>query len=142
MQCTTIGIDIAKSVFQLSVANQSGKIIERNRLTRGQFKRYLYKQAGQRERNIAQTKPTNDRQSHNKLTIWFTRTQHEADNMHESSSVQRKARWVRILFWPGTNGSTREAVLTFDNPVLQCVIGKGMALCNRGKTKIKESLVN
>ncbi len=45
MQCTTIGIDIAKSVFQLSVANQSGKIIERNRLTRGQFERYLYKQS-------------------------------------------------------------------------------------------------
>lgn len=45
MECTTIGIDIAKSVFQLSVANQSGKIIERNRLTRGQFERYLYKQS-------------------------------------------------------------------------------------------------
>ncbi len=45
MQCTTIGIDIAKSVFQLSVANQSGKIIERNRLTRGQFERYLYRQS-------------------------------------------------------------------------------------------------
>ena len=45
MQCTTIGIDIAKSVFQLSVANQAGKIIERNRLTRGQFERYLYKQS-------------------------------------------------------------------------------------------------
>jgi transposase len=44
MQCTTIGIDIAKSVFQLSVANQHGKIIERNRLTRGQFERFLFKQ--------------------------------------------------------------------------------------------------
>lgn len=45
MQCTTIGIDIAKSVFQLSVANQAGKIIERNRFTRGQFERYLHKQS-------------------------------------------------------------------------------------------------
>lgn len=45
MQCTTIGIDIAKSVFQLSVANQHGKIIERNRLTRGQFERYLHRQS-------------------------------------------------------------------------------------------------
>ncbi|MFN3239278.1 MAG: IS110 family transposase [Pseudomonadales bacterium] len=45
MQCTTIGIDIAKSVFQLSVANQNGKIIQRNRFTRGQFERYLYKEA-------------------------------------------------------------------------------------------------
>ena len=45
MQCTTIGIDIAKSVFQLSVANQNGKIIERNRFTRGQFERYLFKQS-------------------------------------------------------------------------------------------------
>ena len=32
-----------KSVFQLSVANQSGKINERNRLTRGQFERYSFK---------------------------------------------------------------------------------------------------
>ena len=44
MQCTTIGIDIAKPVLQLSVANSNGKIIERSRLTRGQFERFLYKQ--------------------------------------------------------------------------------------------------
>ena len=41
MQSTTIGIDLAKSVFQLSVADQHGKIHERHRLTRGQFQRYL-----------------------------------------------------------------------------------------------------
>lgn len=43
MNTTTIGIVIAKSVFQLSVANQNG-ITERNRLTRGQFERFLFKQ--------------------------------------------------------------------------------------------------
>lgn len=48
MQCTTIGIDIAKSVFQLSVASQGGRIVARSRLTRGQFERYLYKQPAAR----------------------------------------------------------------------------------------------
>lgn len=41
MQSTTIGIDLAKSVFQLSVADHHGKIHERQRLTRGQFQRFL-----------------------------------------------------------------------------------------------------
>ena len=45
MQCTTIGIHIAKSVFLLSITNQNGRHIERNRLVRGQFERYLYKQS-------------------------------------------------------------------------------------------------
>jgi transposase len=45
MNTTTIGVDLAKSVFQLSLANQSGKITERNRLTRGQFERFLYQQS-------------------------------------------------------------------------------------------------
>ena len=45
MQCTTIGIDIAKSVFQLSSANSHGKVVDRNRLTRGQFERFLYNQS-------------------------------------------------------------------------------------------------
>jgi transposase len=43
MQCTTIGIDIAKSVFQVSVANGNQKILKRHRLSRGQFERFLYK---------------------------------------------------------------------------------------------------
>ncbi len=43
MQCTTIGIDIAKSVFQLSIASNH-KVLKRHRLTRGQFERFLHKQ--------------------------------------------------------------------------------------------------
>lgn len=44
MQCTTIGIDIAKSVFQVSIANSNHKVLNRRRLTRGQFERFLYKE--------------------------------------------------------------------------------------------------
>ena len=45
MQCTTIGIDIAKSVFQVSIANGNQKILKRHRLSRGQFERFLYNQS-------------------------------------------------------------------------------------------------
>ena len=41
MQSTTIGIDLAKSVFQLSLADEHGRIQERLRLTRSQFQRFL-----------------------------------------------------------------------------------------------------
>lgn len=41
MQSTTIGIDLAKSVFQISVANHNHRIIKRQRLTRPQFERFL-----------------------------------------------------------------------------------------------------
>ena len=44
MQCTTIGIDIAKSVFQLSVTDSRGKIVQRSRLSRSQFERFIHKQ--------------------------------------------------------------------------------------------------
>jgi transposase len=44
MNTTTIGIDVAKSVFQLSLAARSGRIVERKRLSRAQFQRFLTQQ--------------------------------------------------------------------------------------------------
>ncbi len=41
MQSTTIGIDLAKSVFQVSIANQAGRIVSRKRFSRPQFERFL-----------------------------------------------------------------------------------------------------
>ncbi len=44
MHATTIAVDLAKSVFQISIANQADRIIDRKRLTRSQFKRFLVQQ--------------------------------------------------------------------------------------------------
>lgn len=41
MNSTTIAVDLAKSVFQVSVSNDRGRIRERHRLTRLQFERFL-----------------------------------------------------------------------------------------------------
>lgn len=41
MNTTTIGVDLAKSVFQVSVANQVGRIVSRKRFSRSQFDRFL-----------------------------------------------------------------------------------------------------
>ncbi|HKI74135.1 MAG TPA: IS110 family transposase [Pseudomonadales bacterium] len=41
MNTTTIGVDLAKSVFQVSVSNQAGRIVARKRLSRSQFDRFL-----------------------------------------------------------------------------------------------------
>ncbi|XOV87378.1 MAG: transposase [Pseudomonadota bacterium] len=41
MNTTTIGVDLAKSVFQVSVANQAGRIVSRKRFSRAQFDRFL-----------------------------------------------------------------------------------------------------
>src|SRR5215475_12110884 len=38
---TIVGVDIAKSVFQLAVANHAWKVIEAHRLTRAQFERWF-----------------------------------------------------------------------------------------------------
>ena len=37
MKSTTVAVDLAKSVFQLAVADASWKVIETHRLTRSQF---------------------------------------------------------------------------------------------------------
>jgi transposase len=41
IQSTIIGVDLAKAVFQVSVADESRRIIKRERLTRTQFGRFL-----------------------------------------------------------------------------------------------------
>lgn len=41
MDATTIGVDLAKSVYELALANAGWHVIERKRLTRPQFERWL-----------------------------------------------------------------------------------------------------
>jgi len=41
MHATTIAVDLAKSVFQISLANQANRVIDRKRLTRSQFERFI-----------------------------------------------------------------------------------------------------
>ena len=38
---TTIGVDVAKSVFEVAVSDRPGRIVKRHRLSRGQFARFL-----------------------------------------------------------------------------------------------------
>jgi transposase len=42
MKSTTVAVDLAKSVFQLAVADTSWKVIESHRLTRSQFERWFH----------------------------------------------------------------------------------------------------
>lgn len=44
MNTTSISVDIAKSVFQIAIATDSGRIIERKRLSRTRFQRFLGQQ--------------------------------------------------------------------------------------------------
>lgn len=41
MNATTVSVDMAKSVFQLAVADASWRVIEKHRLTRTQFERWF-----------------------------------------------------------------------------------------------------
>jgi len=41
MHPTTVAVDLAKSVFQVSLANDRGRVLQRHRLTRRQFERFL-----------------------------------------------------------------------------------------------------
>jgi transposase len=41
MDATTVAVDLAKSVFELAVANGQWRVVERRRLNRAQFTRYL-----------------------------------------------------------------------------------------------------
>jgi hypothetical protein len=41
MNATTVAVDLAKSVFQLAVADSQWKVIETHRLTRAQFERWF-----------------------------------------------------------------------------------------------------
>lgn len=48
MNLTTIAVDLAKDVFEVAVADRRYQIVERHRLTRSQFERFI----GQRERSL------------------------------------------------------------------------------------------
>jgi len=41
MNASTVAVDLAKSVFQLAVADEHGRIVETHRLTRAQFSRWF-----------------------------------------------------------------------------------------------------
>ena len=41
MNATTVAVDLAKTVFQLAVADASWKVVESHRLTRIQFERWF-----------------------------------------------------------------------------------------------------
>src|SRR4030095_15636131 len=41
MDATTVAVDLAKSVFELAIANAQWRVVERRRLNRAQFTRYL-----------------------------------------------------------------------------------------------------
>ena len=41
MDATTVGVDLAKTVFQLTVANERGRVISRHRFTRDRFTKFL-----------------------------------------------------------------------------------------------------
>jgi transposase len=41
MHITTIGADLAKSVFQIFIANQAGRLLTRRRFSRAQFDQFL-----------------------------------------------------------------------------------------------------
>ena len=45
MNATTVAVDLAKSVFELAVADEHWKVVERARLTRGQFERWFHNRA-------------------------------------------------------------------------------------------------
>jgi transposase len=44
MNATTIGVDLSKSVFQLSLSNSAGRVVDRKRLSRAQYERFLAQQ--------------------------------------------------------------------------------------------------
>ncbi|MCX7063239.1 MAG: IS110 family transposase [Proteobacteria bacterium] len=44
MNATSIGVDLSKSVFQVSLANAAGRVIEQKRLSRAQYQRFLAEQ--------------------------------------------------------------------------------------------------
>src|SRR5688572_22128334 len=43
MEITTVAIDLAKDVFEVALANRAGRIVDRKRLTRRPFERFLEK---------------------------------------------------------------------------------------------------
>ena len=48
MNATTVAVDLAKSIFELAVADEQWKVLERARLTRRQFERWFENRAVRR----------------------------------------------------------------------------------------------
>jgi hypothetical protein len=42
MHATTVAVDLAKSVFQIAVADEQWRVVETQRLTRSQFERWFF----------------------------------------------------------------------------------------------------
>jgi hypothetical protein len=45
MHATTVAVDLAKNVFELAVADAHWRVVERHRLSRGQFERWFANRA-------------------------------------------------------------------------------------------------
>ena len=45
MNATTVAVDLAKNVYQLAVADENWRVIEKHRLTRAQFERFFANRA-------------------------------------------------------------------------------------------------
>ena len=41
MDATTVAVDLAKDIFEVALANRAGRVVERKRLTRVQFARFI-----------------------------------------------------------------------------------------------------
>ncbi len=51
MDATTVGVDLAKNVFEIALADSRGHIVERQRLTRARFDRFFVNRTACRIRN-------------------------------------------------------------------------------------------
>ena len=41
MNTTTVAVDLSKDVFEVACVNRAGRVVDRKRLTRRQFERFL-----------------------------------------------------------------------------------------------------
>jgi hypothetical protein len=72
MHATTVAVDLAKSVFQLAVADEHWRVVETQRLTRSQFERWFVKLAQGAGKEIQGVRrwalEVQGRSTHNKAT--------------------------------------------------------------------------
>ncbi len=72
MHATTVAVDLAKSVFQLAVADEHWRVVETQRLTRSQFERWFVKLAQGAGKEIQGVRrwalEVQGRSNHNKAT--------------------------------------------------------------------------
>ena len=98
MNATTISVDLAKSVFQIAVANDKWEVIESHRLTRSQFERWFANRAVRRD-----------------FASWFGLTPKE----YSSGSTRRLGRiskrgdkYLRMLLTHGARASLGAATVS------------------------------